>query len=172
MHRRKKRAFSLWHAATALAAVGGTGLFAAAVALQGRPVRVHVLGRSADDVIKAYQARRSIEDGSGRPENDAVKRRGGGDDDISYSAADKFDADVVGRMVDAAIAETGVRFSHDGIKLAHRVIKAAIDNDNGRKYRKGVGSEYQTSLTRLREYISTTVKTYSTEPKLCRVYAG
>ena len=61
MHRRKKRAFSPWHAATALAAVGGTGLFAAAVALQGRPVRVPVI------------ARRTSEDGSGRIKNDAVK---------------------------------------------------------------------------------------------------
>ena len=109
MHRRKKRAFSLWHAATALAAVGGTGLFAAAVALQGRPVRVPVI---------AYQARRTSEDGSGRIKHDAVKRRGSGDDDTLYSADDKFDADVVGRMVDEAIVATGGRFSPGGKKFA------------------------------------------------------
>ena len=161
MHRRKKRAFSLWHAATALAAVGGTGLFAAAVALQGRPVRVPV---------NAYQARRTSEDGSGRIKHDAVKRRGSGDDDTLYSADDKFDADVVWRMVDEAIVATGGRFSPGGIKFAHDTILAAIDNATDRKYRKGIGVEYQASLSRLRSYINDEVKDYSTDPGICRMY--
>jgi hypothetical protein len=182
MPRRAKNAVSSWPAVTALAFVGGTGLFAAAAAVQRRTVRVPVPGSAvhvhgqcvAGQCSYGYSPAEPPNEGDTKLKNDTykVKRSVGNDDDeVKYNAKEMFDDAFVEGIIDETIKAIGKRFTPDGRKLVIRTINSGTFNDNHRRYFKGDGPEYLPSLTRLREYISNTVTEFSQDPNVCRVYS-
>jgi hypothetical protein len=180
MPRRSKKAVSSWRAATALAVVGGTGLFAAAAAVQRRTVRVPVPGSAvhvhgqcvAGQCSYGYSPAEPPNEGDTKLKNDTykVKRSVGNDDDeVTYIAKEMFDDDFVEGIIDETIKAIGKRFTPDGRRLVIRTIISGTLHDRHRRYFKGQGTEYLPSLTRLKEYISNTVTEFSQEPSVCHV---
>ena len=154
--RRRKQEGPSLQAATGIAAVaGGTGLFAAALALQQRPVRVHVLQTDLNDTDQEFADSTQCL----VPRNDHrgdIMKRNGDQNDGRLSVMD-IDA-LIRTMVDNSIRTLGDGFTVAGRKHTHRTIRVDFMQPDNAWMLKSSNGDY----SELKDYINEAVKQFST----------
>ena len=118
--RRRKQEGPSLQAATGIAAVaGGTGLFAAALALQQRPVRVHVLQTDLNDTDQEAPAAEIAQFRGYRNDRDVCH----GDNMEKKADNDEFLDTLIRNMVDISIRSSGVVFTPAGREHTHKIMR-------------------------------------------------
>jgi hypothetical protein len=147
--KRKKQEGPSLQAATGIAAVaGGTGLFAAALALQRRPVRVPV---PQTDLNDTDQAPAEITPCSDRNvcHVDNMKKK---------AASDEYLDTLIRNMVDSTIRSTGVVFTSAGRRHTQNILRSYFMDPENEWMLKSPDGDYSS----LEDYINQTVSQFST----------
>jgi hypothetical protein len=154
--RRKKQEGPSLQAATGIAAVaGGTGLFAAALALQRRPVRVHVPQTDLNDTDREVAGSTQCRFHRNEHRGD-IKKRIGDKNDGRLSMMD-IDA-LIRTTVDDSIRALGDGFTVAGKKYTHGNIRVDFMQPENKWMLKSSNGDY----SELKDYINRTVKLFST----------
>jgi hypothetical protein len=143
MPRRAKKSVSSWPAVTALAVVGGTGLFAAAAAVQRRTV--HVMRPKINDTgqdgarIESTPSQRVSRIERDDRRGNYMKNKSDNDGGI-VGMPDKDT--LLGQMIEKSVQSSGVPFTPAGIQHTRHLIKLHVMQDDNESIWKSSNGEY------------------------------
>jgi hypothetical protein len=162
MPRRARNAVSSWPAVTALAVVGGTGLFAAAAAVQRRTVRVMIpkINDTGQDCARVestpskHGSRIDRDEGGVNYMKNSFDNDGGIEGRIGMPDKDT----LLGNMIEKSIQSSGVTFTSEGIKHTGNLIRLYVMQPDHERVWDRSNGEYRT----LSDYINQKVKEFAT----------